>query len=150
MGEIIPEESPEFFRGRERPAHLKATRAPRRGSGAGSPRTVTKFKIVKRFKILEKESIVQEFQHFSGPKIHFSNKNSDKGTDFTKISEIVRKIIFKISTLQFLYGVNPEKFPINAFIDFVNLSKNSRKFASASRRTIGNGMKISEKIDSTL
>ena len=63
--------SPGFFRG-ELPGHLKAiTPPPLGGSGDGRPPMITKFKILKWFKVLENESIFQKYQHFSCPKNQF-------------------------------------------------------------------------------
>ena len=68
--------------------HQKAiTRPPQgvRGGGEG-PRTVAKFKNLKRFKVLENESIFQKFQHFSCPKNPIFFYES-----FRKIEQILQK-----------------------------------------------------------
>ena len=83
----------------ERPCHLMAiTPPPRRGSsGQAPPRTVAMFHFLKRFKVLENESIFQKWQHFSTKKIHFFLlKLSNDGTDFTRISEVFSKNYFEI------------------------------------------------------
>ena len=70
------------------PGHQKAiTRPPQGVGGGGSPRMVEKFKILKRFKELENESIFQKYHPFSCQKNpFFLRKISKNGTYFTKIS----------------------------------------------------------------
>ena len=51
----------DFFRGGGCPGHLKAITRPTQGvRGAKAPRTVAKFKLLTRFKVLENESIFQK------------------------------------------------------------------------------------------
>ena len=73
----------DFFGAKLRP--LKGYHAPQQGvQGAAAPRMVTKFKILKRFKVLENESIFQEFQHFSSPKNQFFLIKISKNLTFNK------------------------------------------------------------------
>ena len=73
-----------FFSG-ERPGLLKAiTRPPCRGSGGEGPRTVAKFHFLKRFKVLENESIFHKYQLFLPEKFSFSKKNFEKMNIFYK------------------------------------------------------------------
>ena len=68
-----------FFRGRgERVSHLKSTMRTLRGSEGEGPRTIARFQFLKRFKVLENESIFQKYQHFSCPKSPFYKNNFDK------------------------------------------------------------------------
>ena len=53
------------------PGHLKAISRPAGGPGAAALRTVAKFHFLKRFKVLENESIFQKYQHFILPKHPF-------------------------------------------------------------------------------
>ena len=56
------------------------------GPGAKAPRMVAKFNILKRFKVLENESIFQKYHHFSCPKKSiFSKKNFETLNIFYKI-----------------------------------------------------------------
>ena len=88
--------SPGFFRGRERPGHLKAITRPRRASGGWRPRTVAKLDFLKRFKVLETESIFLKYQHFLARKIHFFYENFWKLNIFIRISDFFRKIILNV------------------------------------------------------
>ena len=63
-----------------------------------------KFHFLKRFKVLENESILQKLQHFSCQKIHFFYEK------FRKIDQILQeflnffgKIILKISIFMIIY-----------------------------------------------
>ena len=55
----------DFFEG-EHHGTESLSRAPSGGPGAAASRMVTKFKILKRFEVLENESIFQKYEHFSG------------------------------------------------------------------------------------
>ena len=83
-----------------------------RGRGAGSPVMVTKIKILKRFKV---ESILKNINIFLARKIHFSKKNYEKLSIFTKI---FRAFLNLIENFQFLRSdpINPEKFLMNSII----------------------------------
>ena len=60
------------FSGRDAPATEMLSRAPPPGGpGSEGPRTVAKFHFLKRCKVLENECIIQIYQHFFLPKIHF-------------------------------------------------------------------------------
>ena len=88
---------------------------PAAGPGDEGPRMVAKFKILKRFKVLENESTFQKYQHFSCPKNpFFLRKLSINGTDFPRNSEFFRKIKIKISI--FMMHINPEVFPVDSII----------------------------------
>ena len=91
--------------------------------GAGAARMGTQLKILKRFKLLENESIFKNFNIFLAPKNPFSKKN------WAYISEFVSKFIFEISYFQFYrnYLINLEEFLINAIIHLRNLSKKLNK-----------------------
>ena len=69
-----------------RPDHVKAITRPRRESGGRQhPRTVMKFNILKRFKVLEDEYIFRKYQHSSCPKNpFFPKKNFEKLNIFYK------------------------------------------------------------------
>ena len=94
----------ELFRG-ERSGHLKTIKRPPQGfRGAKAPRMVVKFHFLKRFKVLENESIFQKVQHFSCRKLHFFlRKLSKNWADFTWISDIFRKIL-KFSIFMITYS----------------------------------------------
>ena len=64
--------------GGEHLATKRLSRAHRRGSGGEGPRTVAKVKLLKRFKVLENESIFQKYQHFSCPKTQFFQRKLSK------------------------------------------------------------------------
>ena len=51
---------------------------PTGGPRAAAPRMIAKFKILRRFKVLENESIFQNCQGFSSSTIHFSKNNFEK------------------------------------------------------------------------
>ena len=89
----------DFFRGGggRTPRPLKGYHAPPAGGpGSGSPRTVAKFHFLKRFKVLENESIFTNSNMFSYQKSIFSKKNFEKWTNFTRISEFLWKIIYML------------------------------------------------------
>ena len=82
--------SPGIFSGGGRPGHLNGITRPRRG--------VAKFHFLKRFKVLENESIFQKSQAFASPKNPFLLRNISKNRAyFTRISELFRKIILEFS-----------------------------------------------------
>ena len=85
--------------GGERSAHLEAISPLSQGGlGRGSPLPiVTKFKIIKCTKVLEKESIFKRVNILLARKIYFFLKIFEKLSIFTQISEGSQKITFKIS-----------------------------------------------------
>ena len=91
----IPEVSPGFFR-RGRPWPLKGYQAlPAGGPGAKAPPpTVAKFHFLKRFKVLEHESISQNF--FLPKKSIYSTKTFEKWSRFYKNFWNFSKNVFKI------------------------------------------------------
>ena len=76
----VTEALQDFFRGGERPGHLKAiTRPPQGVRGQRPPRTVAKFDFFKRCKVLENESSFQKSQYFSCPNhLFFPKKKFEK------------------------------------------------------------------------
>ena len=64
------------------------------GPGCECPRMVAKFKIIKRFKVLENESIFQKYQHFSCPKNPFFLRKLSKNWTFYKDFLIFSKNYF--------------------------------------------------------
>ena len=92
-------------------ATKRLSRVPRSGSGGKGPRTVAKFKLLKRFKVLESESIFKKYQHFLARKINFFNENFRKNEDskqrFVNFSEKLFykfQILWSISKLFLLSG----------------------------------------------
>ena len=89
----------------EHMATKRISRAPQRDRGGGAPPMVMKFKIFKRFKVSENESIFQKYQHFSCQKNPFFSKKNFKILNiFCKHFWIFRKIIVKFQFINF-YGV---------------------------------------------
>ena len=78
-------------------------RLPQGVRGAKAPRTVVKFHFLKRFKVLENESIFQKQHIFSCQKIHFSNKNFKNRSYFTRIFEFFGKIYRILIFLEEMY-----------------------------------------------
>ena len=98
---------------------------PAGGPGAAAPRAVAKFHILKLFKVLENESIFQNYQHFFlVTKSIFSKKNFENWTYFTRISQFFEKLFIKFHVF-WRDLINPDKFPVNFIIKLRNLSKNS-------------------------
>ena len=87
--------------------HQKAITRPTQGR-------VRKFKILKRFKILENESIFLKYQHFLARKTPFFHlrKRSKNLTEFTKIS-FFRKFTLQMSIFM-EHPLKPEKFSVNS------------------------------------
>ena len=110
------------------------------GPVAAVPMIVTKCKILKRFRVLENESIFPEFQHFS------CARKSIFLEQFRKIEHIIQNFLkflknyFKISKFPLFWShlINPENFPVNSIIYDRNLLKNQQNWLR-SRKTIWNG-----------
>ena len=92
-----------FFGGTPR-SPFKGYQAPRRDSGGGSPRTVAKFKILTRFKVLKNESIFKIFNIFFPEKSIFYKKNFQKLNIFSKNFLFFPENYFKSSIFQFLWS----------------------------------------------
>ena len=67
--------------------------SPPQGVRGPQPPMVTKFKNLKRFEVVENESIFQKYLHFCCPKNPFFRKNFEKWTYFTKLFGFLLKII---------------------------------------------------------
>ena len=122
--------SPGFFSGGGlgTPRQLKGYHAPpRRGSGGEGPTTVAKFHSFKRCKVLENESSLQKYQHFSCQKdLFFLRKNSKNWIYLTGIYEFFRIIIWKFSN--FMKPINVEKISVNSLIWLWNLQWQRKEY----------------------
>ena len=96
----------------------KGYHAPPAGVRGGSPRVVTNFKILKRLKVYENESIFENYQHFYFRENQFFYEKFQK--DWTMLQRFLNfsKYYFK--------NITSEKFPMSSIIYFCNLSITSK------------------------
>ena len=117
----------DFFWGTPRP--FKGYHVSPQGVRGAASRIVTKFKILKRIKLLENESFFQGFLHYS-QKCIFQRKFQKLNifyNDFWFSPKNYSKN-FKFSIFMESHYIS-ENFPTNSIIYFRNLSKHSRKLS---------------------
>ena len=105
---------------------------PKGGPGAKAPRTVAKFHLFKRCKVLANESSFQKYQYFSCPKIYtFSKKKFDTVNIFDRNLCIFSNNYLKIFKF---YETNPEKFSVNSLSWLRNLQWRRKEFFGGNAR----------------